>query len=229
MKKIPSFLLVMILASNLLAGCGESEPVSNPTKSSKTLPNDLKISVINVDRKARNNPRIELEIDRRLTLEELKTTAKIVHANSGGQNQESLIFFYLPTQNVGVEMAWARVRAPNGEATILGLSPEEEKNLKALPRPSGILVGSWLDDVVRMRQTIVKRGSKLVLLREFESGTNERELNEIKPQAGEKSRLKYRDKNYSQNGEFLVILTTGELIEYDNDGKIFTAESIQIY
>lgn len=226
MNKLSTSLLVITLASSLLSGCSDSKPTPHTPQTSKTIPENLKFSVLKADRSSINSSRIEVQIDRRLTLPELNSVANFIYEDIDKKSQESTIFFYLPTQVAGMEMAWARVNLPSGEAKILGLSVDAAKSLQALPRPSGTLIGSWLDDGMGMRQTIVKQGSKLVLFREFESGKNERELIEIKAQPGERTRMKYRDKDYSRNGEYLVISTEGELFGYDKDGKIFTASPI---
>ncbi len=137
------------------------------------------------------------------------------------------VFFYLPFGSIGDSLAWARASAPDGDVSVIGITQEEEARLRALPPPEGVLIGSWLDDgPPGKRLSVVRRGSKLFVLREFETGTNAYQMREGKPGPLEVMRLHYRDPERMRHGEYLVIRPTGHLEGFDKEGLVFGAEKV---
>ena len=218
----------LILLGIFATGCGEKSKPKIIASSKVTLPVDINFSVDKEDRINQTWTRLEVRINRRVNIEELRLITQRLHAERTGGAPLINMLFYLPNGHISDAIPWARASTPDGEITIYGLIPGKADIFRKLPPPEGQLIGSWLDDgPPGKRLSIVKRDAKLFILREFETGSNEYELREIKAQAGEVMRLRYSDQSNGRNGEYFIIRQDGELEEYDKEGRIFSAERVE--
>lgn len=226
-----TLLACLILFGGIIAGCGDAEQSisATPAAALAPLPEGINLTVVEEEKIGEKKSRLFVKISRRISESELKTVAFHLNAERGGANANTYVFFYLPHYSVSESLAWASASAPTGKVTVFGLNPDQAQRLRALPPPEGELMGSWLDDgPPSKRHSIVRRGTQVFALREFENSANTYELRESEAQAGETIRFNYVDYSRARLGEYLVVQASGELEGYNKDGHAFRAERIEI-
>jgi len=107
------------------------------------------------------------------------------------------------------------------------MTVEEEKKLKTKTKaPVSDIIGEWLDETpfIGGKTTILKKNSKILMIRKFRDGSSSEKEMIQKQKSG---KLRFEEKGGNDFGEYYLIDSRGRLAVYDNDGLINTMQPIK--
>lgn len=170
---------------------------------------------------------IDIRLDKKVKKDFLQKLALKLREAEPRKCERLFITYYLPGMTPG-SGAWATSHFnPNLEVKIMGTTLEEEKALlNKHKNASGKIIGEWLDEspYIGARYTLIKKNSKIFMIRKFKDGSGSEKEMIQKNQSG---RLRFEEKEGNDFGEYYVIERNGNLGAYDSNGLINTMCSIK--
>ena len=191
-------------------------------RAEKRIPDEVTYSIIDeftyLDFKRSLNVRLNQKV-----AEDVLLTIAMKLKNSDTRSYErTFIVYYLPNMKVDVG-GWAITHfTPDLEVKIIGLTAEQEQELKTEAYdPMRDVIGTWLDEgVIGRKITFYHKGGELFMDTKYKDGSDA--TTELIEKAFPLGR-KFEYKTDRGNGEYYLINNEGHLEEWDQDGHFLTA------
>lgn len=184
-------------------------------------------TIINVSRMQNIKCSFDISLNQKVSKDFLRKFALKIRDDEPRSYERIFITYYLPDMIPGAG-AWATSHFnPNLVVKILGLTIEEEKELKGKSEGSANdMIGEWLDDspYIGGKTTLLRKSGKIIMIRAFKDGSSSEKEMIQKQQSG---KLRYEEKGYNRFGEYYLIDSSGRLQVYDEAGLINTMHPIK--
>ncbi|QDV68009.1 hypothetical protein Poly24_17150 [Rosistilla carotiformis] len=232
-----------------LAGCGGTTPRPNadatPTAESPTAPKpsqtaaprsrqsdaqqilaDVTYTIIDTNVVPGIKRSLDIRLNRKVSEDVLQAIAIDLKNFDSKTYDRTFIGYYLPEMQVNAGY-WATTHFnPDLEVRILGLTAEQEENLKQQPDDSTReIIGSWLDQrpLGNGRITIFQKDGSLFMENKYKDGSaGTTDIVETRSPNGR--RFDYKPDR--GNGEYYLINSKGELQQLDQEGPFMTAKKV---
>jgi hypothetical protein len=192
----------------LLSACSAKEPVPNYTLINKELGSSTKCI-------------LDIRLPNRISENEIKSLAKHLHDNEGENCSPLFIFYFLPDEVPGIDMAWAYSHYnPQLEIQINGLDLVTKATLDAnKTNEDKNVIGTWLDTGSLSHKIVIKKiNNSYEMTTVYGDGSGETKTLGVQVVNGEE-RL-YEDPG-NLHGDYVVIKGNGNLAFFDNAGLIY--------
>ena len=222
MPRVAAAIALILLAADGKSREPADPPRASPQQASVTVPQIRSTYVITEDnmQHARMNRYVAVQLRSKVTKETLADVARDLRSIEPVHYRLTHIAFYVPKQIPdGPDNPWATaIFKPELDVTILGLTPEREKQFRSVPRPSGPeVVGTWL-----VENTLY---AQLVTI--FKSGKDAR-LEERSEPAG-LSRAVQLDEVATSKGRRFKRAGTRQIYDIDSDGVLHIRVNDELY
>lgn len=170
---------------------------------------------------------IDVRLDRKASLEELRSIAMELKARERRNYERTFIAYYLPGMKAG-SGAWATSHFdPEIEVKILGLTSSKEAEMVQHEKSqSRDIVGIWVDErpYAGSTLTLYRDRGKLYLESKYEDGSGSTdEMAESRTSNG----MKLVEKGGNPHGEYFVLDASGDLFAGDAEGVFMKYNKIQ--
>jgi hypothetical protein len=205
-----------------LAACdGETPPVEHTS-----IPEPVKLEVLNPDRppSLRCNP--EIRLDHKITARALETLSRQLLEHEAENCGFGLATFYLPAMRPGLG-AWAIAElGPEVSVSILGLSAEDESALLRRAETLGEAFGVWVDDTSYASVVSLQRDvGGLKLTRFYLDGGSSADPIRIEAAA---HGFELRPAGVSRGGRHFRLGSDGDLETWDGIGFLSAARKVRL-
>ncbi len=206
------FLTILLV---VLTACSAKEPKYTPLPTPST-----KYVVKNYQTGASTKCTLDVELPYIISEEDIKVIAEYIHDNEGLGCLPLFIFYFLPEQTPGKDIAWAYSHFnPQLELKINGLTLESKATLEVNSGSDESIIGVWLDTGVLPHKIIIRRIDNFYQITSiYSDGTSETKNMYVRVVNGEQRFYENPDNLY---GDYLVINENGKLGFYDNAGLIY--------
>lgn len=207
-----------------MAGCtsGRNNTITEALPTEVVIPKpDVSYTLINMEKGSSTKCILDIRLSGRIPEEKIKRIAEYIVENEGKGCSPLFIFYFLPDEKPGIDMAWAFSHYnPQLEIKINGLDLETKATLEAkLTKADENVIGSWLDTGVLSHTIVIKIVKDTYQMSTvYGDGSGETKTLGVEVVNGEE-RLYENPGNYY--GDYMVIQKNGNLAFYDNKGLIY--------
>jgi len=164
---------------------------------------------------------LDIRLPDRISEDEIKAIAEHLRDNEGESCSPLFIFYFLPGEIPGTDMAWAYSHYnPQLEIQINGLSLKTKATLEAdKTSDDENVVGSWLDAGSISRKIVIKKiNNSYRMTSTYGDGSGETVTLTVKVVNGEERLYETPGNLY---GDYMVIKENGNLAFFDDAGFIY--------
>lgn len=212
--------LILIIFCVLLSACGDNS--SSSSISTSTSPSiSTAFTLLNREVDPYWKCIFDVEIQELISEDEIKSLAEYLHDTEGLECSPLFIYYFLPGDEPGQDMAWAYSHFnPGLEIGINGLDIESKTTLESInPTKDNNFIGSWIDTGVLPHKIIItKVGSSYEMKSIYSDGSSEI-IALFAEVVNDEERL-YKDPN-NYYGDYMIIKENGNLAFFDNIGFIY--------
>ncbi|MCJ7530043.1 MAG: hypothetical protein MUO64_03295 [Anaerolineales bacterium] len=198
-----------------------STTTPNPTDTEEFTTTPTNYSMINKELGSSTKCILHIRLPDRIPEEKIKSLAEYLQENEGKNCFPLYIYYFLPDDVPGTDMAWAYSNFnPELEIKINGLDLETKATLEAIkPSDNENVVGIWLDTGALPHKIVIKKiNSSYEMTTTYGDGSGETKILTVKV-INDEERLYENPGNYY--GDYMVIKSNRNLAFYDNAGLIF--------
>lgn len=180
--------------------------------------------IIEVNRHGTTKCDLTIRLNKKVSPDTLRKLAIELRDKEPKKYERMFITYYLTGMTVG-SGAWATTHFnPNLEVKILGLTAQEEQNLlKEKKNIHGKIIGVWVDELMGLRVTIIKKSYGYIIENKFKDGSGStKDLIRFKV----RGKLAFKEIGNTE-GEYYILERSGNLGVYDPLGLITTMRSIK--
>jgi len=233
----------------IVAGCGDAPSPQNSDSSSSTrsasdqqtratsppqekpsvdpIPEDVVYTIIDQNVVPNIKRSLDIRLNKKVSEAVLKSIAMELRNSNSNSFERTFIGYYLPDMEVHAGY-WATSHFnPSLEIRILGLTADQERDLRRKPDdPSREVVGNWIDERPHLggRITILRKNDKLYMESKYKDGSgSEKEMVEKKSPLGRR----FEDVAGSTWGDHWILKSDGKLQIHDDEGLITTLRKIE--
>ena len=185
-----------------------------------SIPSDVSYTLIDSDVMRPVKRSLTVRLNKKVSEDVLREIATELKGRDHRSYDRTFITYYLPDMAVG-SGAWATTHFdPDLEVKILGLTSEQEEQLRSTPTPQGrTVLGEWVDEraYVGSRITLYRESGDLHIEFAFHDGSVWD--NEVRERSSSLGR-RFDPVEYSPTGDHWVVDSSGKLHQRDDQGLI---------
>ena len=228
----PIFIAFFVLAT-ILSACSSTSNPSGLSYNSTSIPPaqsetriskpDVNYTLIDKELGSSTECTLDIRLPNRISEDEIKHIAEYIYENEGADCSPLFIYYFLPDEKPGIDMAWAYSWFnPQLEVKINGMDIETEATLESsIPTADENVIGTWLDTWGLAHTIIIRKiNGSYQMTTLYGDGSGETKTLGIEVVNGEE-RLTIPDDFFTG---YMVIKNNGNLAFYDNQGFIYECQ-----